>query len=40
MVVGSHEHSRGDVFLKKRKEEIDKQIREIRAEMESLALKM
>jgi hypothetical protein len=40
MAVGSHENGRGEVCPQKRKVEIDKELREIRAEMESLALKM
>jgi hypothetical protein len=40
MDVGSHENGRGEVFSQKRKVEIDKELREIRAEMESLELKM
>jgi hypothetical protein len=40
MVTDGHKHSRGKDCSQKRKEEIDKEINEIRAEMEKLALNM
>jgi hypothetical protein len=40
MVIGSHEHGQGRVFPQKRKVEIDKELSEIRAQMEKLAFKM
>jgi hypothetical protein len=40
MDVGSHEHGRGEVFPQKCKAEIEKDLREIRVEMEELAFNM
>jgi hypothetical protein len=40
MVVGGHESGRGKEFPQKRKEEMDKGLSEIQADMERLAFKM
>jgi hypothetical protein len=40
MVIGGHEHGRGEDFPQKRKVEMDKELSEIRAKMERLAFKM
>jgi hypothetical protein len=40
MVIGSYEHGRGEVYSQRRKAEMDKELSEIRAEMEKLAFKM
>jgi hypothetical protein len=40
MAIGSHERSQGRVCSHKIKEKMDKELREIRAQMENLAFKM
>jgi hypothetical protein len=40
MAIDGHKHGRGEVQSQKRKEEMDKELSEIRAQMEKLAFKM
>jgi hypothetical protein len=40
MVIGIHENDQGRVFPQKRKADIDKELSEIQAQMETLAFKM